>query len=317
MDIKELYKQGLSIRQIAEQLSMPKGRVDKYLKDNKIPKRTKSESIALRLKNNPRDKSTYARGKRSMPKGITTHSLIGNSWEIKPTDLRADRKGVMCLFVNGKRVPQTDKVGFMCEVSGEYVEKVVSNFVRNPVLKSRDVCIGEKHKGKTISEKQRKQISENNSGEKIKKYFDFTCPVCGETFQYRDIQRNRIKKYCSKECQLTIWAVAPAHLMEENQLEKDFRKEIEHQGYVVETQKQFGYYPVDCYLPEIDVILQVDGTYWHAKPGLYEEDELDDLQKRHRVCDARFASYCENKGLKYARVSLIVIMLYNNWPCGT
>jgi very-short-patch-repair endonuclease len=90
--------------------------------------------------------------------------------------------------------------------------------------------------------------------------------------------------------------------MEENQLEKDFRKEIEHQGYVVETQKQFGYYPVDCYLPEIDVILQVDGTYWHAKPGLYEEDELDDLQKRHRVCDARFASYCENKGLKYARV---------------
>jgi hypothetical protein len=29
---------------------------------------------------------------------------------------------------------------------------------------------------------------------------------------------------------------------------------------------------------------------------------LDDLQKRHRVCDARFASYCENKGLKYARV---------------
>lgn len=300
--IKELYEQGLSIRQIAEQLNVPKGRIDKYLKENKIPKRSKSQSTALRLKNNPRDKATYATGPRKPKKPVLTYALTKDNWEVKPVDLRADRKGVLCLFVDGKRIPQTDKVTFTCEVTGKEVEKVVSNFVRNPVLKSRNVCIGEKHKGKTISDKQRKQISENNSGEKITKYFDFTCPVCGETFKYRDIQRNRIKKYCSKECQLTIWAVAPAHLMNENQLERCFREEIENQGYIVETQKQFGYYPVDCYLPEIDIILQVDGTYWHGKPGLYEEDELDDNQKRHRVCDARFATYCKNKELKYARV---------------
>ncbi len=301
--LEELYlKDGLSIRQIADKFGMKRNTVDYWLTKFNIPKRTKSESVALRLKNNPRDKSTYSTGPRKPKHEKKIYTLTTDNWEIKPYDLRADRKGVMCLFVDGKRIPQTDKVSFICKVSGDQVEKVVSNFVRNPVLKSRDVCIGEKHKGKTISEKQKQQISENNSGERIDKYFDFTCPVCNETFQYRDIQRNRIKKYCSKECQLTIWAAAPAHSMQENQLEKDFKNEIERQGYKVETQRQFGYYPVDCYLPEIDIILQVDGVYWHAKPELYEENKLDKNQKTHRMCDARFATYCKNKGLKYARV---------------
>ncbi len=300
--IKELYEQGLSIRQIAEKLEITKGSVDKFLRDNKIPKRTKSESIALRLKNNPRDKSTYSTGPRKPPRTINKYALTKDNWEIKPVDLRADRKGIMCLFIDGKRIPQTDIVTFTCQVSGQEVEKVVSNFVRNPVLKSKNVCIGEKHKGKTISEEQKRQISKNNSGEKITKYFDFTCPVCGETFQYRDIQRNRIKKYCSKECQIVIWATTPAILMEENKLEKEFREEVEKLGYIVKPQEVFGYYPVDCYLPEIDIILQVDGIYWHAKPGLYDEDKLDENQINHRNSDARFEIYCKNKKLKFARV---------------
>lgn len=302
IEVKELYEQGLSIRQIANKLNIKKGMVNKYLKEYQVKTRTKSESIAIRCKNSPRDKSTYAMGPRKLKEGPITFSLIGNQWEIKKVDLRSDRKNVECLFVNGKRANKTDKVGFICETTGKYIEKTVGNFLLNPVLKSRNVCIGEANKGKKVSEEHKKQISEKNSGEKITTYFDFICPICGNTYKWRDTAKNRKKKTCSKECNIVHWALWSYYEIGENNLEKTFREEIERQGYKVEIQKLIGYYPVDCYLPEIDIILQIDGTYWHAKPNLYKEDQLNDIQKNKIMSDKRFASYCKNHNLKYARV---------------
>jgi len=305
-EIEDMYiNQGMSIRQIAEYFNISKGAVDGYMKKFNIQKRNRLDAVDLRFATIPRKKAEFKpRQKRAQPQKI--FNLTDNNWEIKNTKLRADRQNVRCLYVDSVRARNTDKVIFICKESKIEVDKFVSNFLLNPVLISREIGIGKKHKGVklNLTQEQKDAISLRNSGEKITTYFDFTCPVCGETFKYRNILRNRKKKYCCKECQLTIWVAAGNKDKEENELERDFRTEIEKLGYKVETQKQFGYWPVDCYLPELDIILQVDGIYWHAKPEIYGDyfEKLDEHQQRHVASDKRFAIYCKNKGLKYARV---------------
>ena len=47
-------------------------------------------------------------------------------------------------------------------------------------------------------------------------------------------------------------------------------------GLVVETEKQFGRYVVDCYLPEVHIAVEADGDYWHRRPGAPERDRRRD-----------------------------------------
>ena len=75
-------------------------------------------------------------------------------------------------------------------------------------------------------------------------------------------------------------------------------------GYEVEFSPQKlieNRFPVDAYLPEIDVYLQADGIYWHAKPEFYLDEELDENQLKHRRNDLEFEKICLDKKIKFAR----------------
>lgn len=41
----------------------------------------------------------------------------------------------------------------------------------------------------------------------------------------------------------------------------------------------------DFYLPELNLILEIDGDYWHGNPEKYSEEELKGHQKRARRVD--------------------------------
>jgi len=303
-EVEDLYlNQGKSIRQIAEIFGVNKGTVDGMLKRFNIPKRNRFDAIDVRFVTTPRKKEEVQRPKKEKsPPGVYT--LTNDNWEIKETNLRADRQNVKCLYIDGVRVPSNHKVFFICQKTGKETTKAINNFLQKPGLFSFEANQSFLHKGKKLSKEHVESIRARNSGEKIASYFDFTCPVCLDKFKYRDIQRNRKKKYCSKSCQLVIWATSPVLYQGENKFELAVRLEIEKQGYKVETQKIFGYFPVDCYLPELDIIIQADGVYWHAKPEKYGTDlnKLDENQKRHINSDNRFKTYCKNRGLRYARV---------------
>ena len=58
------------------------------------------------------------------------------------------------------------------------------------------------------------------------------------------------------------------------------------------------FYP-DFYLPDKNIILEVQGDYWHANPKIYSADKLDERQKKHIIRDKRKFGYYKHKGIKY------------------
>ncbi|MFW6282322.1 MAG: DUF559 domain-containing protein [bacterium] len=303
--LKDLYiNKGMSIRQIAEYLGIKRHIVNSFLIKYEIPIRSKSEAISLRLKNTPRDKSTYKTGpreKRSEP--LTTYNLTKDNWEIKNIDLRADRKNIPCLFVNGQRVRTNDKVSFICEVTGKKTTKTAGYFLENPVLKSKGGKITESNYGRKMSDKGKKSISDANSGEKIKDYFEFTCPICNKTYQYRNIHRNRIKKYCSKECNIKAWIQAPEYKGEQNKLEKYFTTVLDEMNLEYKSQYLIKYYMVDFFLEKENLIIQIDGDYWHVNPTIHPEGAIGERQINNIKVDKAFNTYIE----KYTNYKLLRI----------
>lgn len=58
----------------------------------------------------------------------------------------------------------------------------------------------------------------------------------------------------------------------------DMMKELE---VVVETQKVIGNKIFDFYIPSKNMIIEVDGDYWHANPLIYQSEDLNKIQSRN------------------------------------
>ena len=60
------------------------------------------------------------------------------------------------------------------------------------------------------------------------------------------------------------------------------------------------FYP-DFYLPEHNIILEVQGDYWHSNPRFYGEGKkpLDERQKKDQKRDRRKFGYYKHKKIKY------------------
>lgn len=53
----------------------------------------------------------------------------------------------------------------------------------------------------------------------------------------------------------------------------------------------------DFHLPELNAVVEVNGGYWHADPHLYEDDELNETQRRGRERYARKVELLELLGI--------------------
>lgn len=69
-----------------------------------------------------------------------------------------------------------------------------------------------------------------------------------------------------------------------------------------ETQVAFGPYTVDFYVPEYNLVVQVDGDFWHANPSIYPDEKLSKVQRKQRRLDASCNAFLTNRGVKCLRL---------------
>ena len=59
---------------------------------------------------------------------------------------------------------------------------------------------------------------------------------------------------------------------------------------------------LDFFLPDYRVAIEIDGTYWHADPRLYEEKDLNKTQKWSKKVDEIKNKWCSRNGVPLIRI---------------
>lgn len=128
-------------------------------------------------------------------------------------------------------------------------------------------------------------------GEKKDRIFTIKCPVCGKDKkhtwknqsekQFERVKKDLSKKLC-KSCSNSIYYILPKNKFN-TKPEREF-KEILNKLKIDYIQGfKFGYKFYDFYIPKLNILVEIDGIYWHGK-GLNIE-ELNSTQKRNREND--------------------------------
>lgn len=116
----------------------------------------------------------------------------------------------------------------------------------------------------------------------------FTCWHCGARFR-GPYGRRRLVKYCSKKCRFAgmlergiMHEGAVASLIKQGSkrhttIETQVYQELDRRGIVYEAQKPVGNrYIVDAYVPDRNLVIECDGSYWHSLPRVIRRDRRKD-----------------------------------------
>lgn len=82
--------------------------------------------------------------------------------------------------------------------------------------------------------------------------------------------------------------------------ELEVKKKLDELGIVYRYQFPIAFFCVDFFLPEIKMVIQVDGCYWHGCPKHFSE--LDLRQKNRVRLDHSCDSFLRNRGYKVLRI---------------
>jgi len=104
---------------------------------------------------------------------------------------------------------------------------------------------------------------------------------------------NKTKKLKAKAKKMSNKMTEPEIIFSEmmNEIEVEF-----------ETQKVIGNKIYDFYIPSKNMIVEVDGDYWHANPLIYEGKELNKIQTRNVKNDKFKDVLAVGNGFKLERV---------------
>jgi len=84
--------------------------------------------------------------------------------------------------------------------------------------------------------------------------------------------------------------------------EKVFHDMMKELGVKCECQKVVGNKIFDFYIPSKNMIVEVDGDYWHANPLIYENKDLNKTQLRNVKNDEFKTVLAKGNGYKIERV---------------
>ena len=81
---------------------------------------------------------------------------------------------------------------------------------------------------------------------------------------------------------------------------------LESMGLTVEPKRKFGRHQVDAYLPELNIVVEIDGDYWHGSLRLFDESDahpttgqrIGDIRERDEKRRLRIAAH----GVRVIRV---------------
>lgn len=84
--------------------------------------------------------------------------------------------------------------------------------------------------------------------------------------------------------------------------EREFKKLLTELGVKFEVQKIVGKKIFDFYIPDKNILFEVDGDYYHANPLLFKEEDLNRMQTRNLKNDKFKDSLALGLGYKMERV---------------
>lgn len=80
-----------------------------------------------------------------------------------------------------------------------------------------------------------------------------------------------------------------------------FAELLNTEGILYETQKIVGNKIFDFYLPDYNLIVEVDGCYYHANPKIYPDGQLNNMQKKNKKNDLYKNALASTMGYKLER----------------
>ena len=93
---------------------------------------------------------------------------------------------------------------------------------------------------------------------------ELTCPICGKVYSTRAKKRNQ--KTCSRSCR-TVWIGKT-----ESYLERSMEQALIASNLLFEKQFPFGPFTADFAMPEYQLAIECDGSYWHSLPEVRKRD---------------------------------------------
>jgi len=245
-------------------------------------------------------------------------------WSIQEYQQRKDRK-VKAVIIDNNPLTKRDKVKFICERCKIEVELFSDKFVKRKGEKlCRSCAISVYHERNPdwleLSEEQKKNISEKNSGPRIKDVETRICPSCGKKFKVRLTAHNMTKKYCSKECNIKNWSEhgkenggqygylgsKPFHY--KSKPERQFKSLLEeyninfkHQKFIKINNKMHSF---DFWLPDHNTFIEVDGDYWHYNTNNPNVNKKPPNKKQinRMELDKEKNEYCKKNNIKLIRI---------------
>lgn len=241
-------------------------------------------------------KRTNYQIKNSKTKTFFCNKLCRSKWDA----LKFESQKIICNCLNCnkefKKVKSSDKIFCSNKCLGEHKSKLAK------VILNCDNC------GKHIEKKKamvntnnfcnKKCCSEWNSKKSLKKVIQ--CWTCGIDFVVQN-NRQESAKTCSKQCDKKYKSfISKNDKVLNSKLRKNAIKSVKSmrkkntlpeqkvRNYLEEKNikyiEQFSVldkYLVDFYLPDINLIIEVYGDYWHSNPKVYGEGKtpLNEYQK--------------------------------------
>lgn len=106
------------------------------------------------------------------------------------------------------------------------------------------------------------------------KRVSFTCAACGKTFE-RNAYRKDSAVYCSRSCKRFGWArIIRQIIIDKGPTAPEARVQaaLDELGLAYEWQALLGPYVADFLLPDLHLVLEIDGIYWHSLPQVQIRD---------------------------------------------
>lgn len=113
-----------------------------------------------------------------------------------------------------------------------------------------------------------------------------TCEVCGTVRMVKPSLVNRFRA-CSRRCAAALGQESTPRT---STLETAIANELNRLNEPFVSQRRFHWYVVDFYLPDRNLVIEADGTYWHSLPNMQRIDKSKDgYMRTHGINIARLS----------------------------
>lgn len=150
---------------------------------------------------------------------------------------------------------------------------------KNPHSKETCKKISESNMGRIIKKESRIQISNT-----LKKYYKNNPQVIEEMKKRRSNQKTPKKD-------TTIEVIV-----------QNFLKDLEIEFFTHQYMRIEHAYQCDVYIPSMNLVIEVDGDYWHGNPEKYSDEQLNQRQMEQRERDSARTRELIEKGYNVIRI---------------